>query len=143
MWWLLAALVLGAAIGIPLLVRSRRRGAWGRELAEAEGELAWFARELPPGLRRAGSRDQVAGGWAVATPRVAAAEDRLTLLEANAPDELGRTRARALRDASRLARQRMDQISAPGPHETWALDLDAVMADLEAALGPPAPAPPR
>jgi hypothetical protein len=30
----------------------------------------------------------------------------------------------------------MEQIVGPGPHDTWSLDLDAIMADLEAALGP-------
>ena len=52
-----------------------------RDLAEAEGELAWFARELLPELRQVGSREQVAGGWTVGQTRVAAAEDRLTVLE--------------------------------------------------------------
>ena len=140
-WWLLAAVLLGAAVAIPLLVRARRRKAWRRQLAEAEGELGWFARELLPELRRAMSREQVAGGWAISSARVAEAEDRLTVLESTAPDDAGQARARALRDASRLARGRMEDLVAPGPHDTWALDLDAVMADLEAALGPP-PEPP-
>jgi hypothetical protein len=136
LWWLLAAVVVGLAIGIPLLLRSRRRSAWRQQLAEAEGELGWLARELLPGLRRAHSREEVAGGWAVASPRVTAAEDSLTALESTAYDDGGRDRARALRDASRLARQRMEQLLAPGPQDTWALDLDTIMADLEAALGP-------
>ena len=85
--------LLGAAIGIPLLLRSRRRAAWRAELAEAEGELAWAARELLPGLRTTGSREQVAGGWAVGAPRVAAAEDRLTVLESSAYDDGSRARA--------------------------------------------------
>jgi hypothetical protein len=141
LWWLLAVLVLGAVVGIPLLIRARRRSAWRQELSAAEAELGWVARELLPGLRRVGSREQVAGGWAVGLPRVTAAEDQLTVLEASAPDEAGRERARALRDASRLARGRMEQLIEPGPHDTWALDLDAIMADLEAALGPPRVAP--
>jgi hypothetical protein len=137
LWWLLAAVVVGAIIAIPLLLRARRRNAWRRQLSEAEAELGWVARELLPGLRRVGSREQVAGGWAVGLPRVTAAEDQLTVLESSAFDDGGRDRARALRDASRLARARMEQLVEPGPHDTWALDLDAVMADLEAALGPP------
>jgi hypothetical protein len=141
LWWLLAAIVVGAIVAIPLLIRARRRKAWRRELSEAEAELGWVARELLPGLRRVSSREQVAGGWAVALPRVTAAEDRLTVLESSAFDDGGRERTRALRDASRLARARMEQLVEPGPHDTWALDLDAVMADLEAALGPPRPAP--
>ena len=88
-----------------------------------------------------GSVEQVAGAWAVAAPRVTAAEDALTVLEPTAPDDAGQERARALRDASRVARQRMEQLVAPGLHDTWALDLDAIMADLAAALGPPPAAP--
>jgi hypothetical protein len=136
LWWLLAVIVLGAVVAIPLLLRARRRTAWRRQLSEAEGELGWLARELLPGLRRAASREEVAGGWAVASPRVTAAEDELTVLESTAYDDGGRDRARALREASRLAGQRMAQLVAPGPHDTWVLDLDAIMADLEAALGP-------
>jgi hypothetical protein len=134
-WWLLAAVILGGVVAIPLVVRARRRNAWRQELVEAEGEVAWFARGLLPELRRAGSREQVAGGWAVGLPRVAAVEDRLTALESTAPDDAGRERARSLRDALRLARARMQQLIGPGPHDSWALDLDSMSADLEAALG--------
>jgi hypothetical protein len=141
-WWLLAAVLLGAAAAIPLLVRARRRKAWRLRLADAESGVRWFAADLLPGLRQVGSRDEVAGGWAVGSPRVADAEDRLTVLESTAPDDAGRERARSLRDATRLARERMEQLVAPGPHDTWALDLDAIMADLDAALGPARPAPP-
>ena len=87
MWWLLAAALVAAAVAIPLLLTRRRRDAWRRELSEAEGELAWFARELLPELRRATSLEQVAGGWAVASNRVTAAEDRLTALETTGPDD--------------------------------------------------------
>ncbi len=133
-WWLLAALILGTAVAIPLVVRARRRNAWRQDLAGAAGELAWFARELLPGLRQAGSREQVAGGWAVGQTRVAAAEDRLTVLESTAPDDAGREQAQSLRVASRQARARMQQVTTPGPHDTWALDLDAIIADLEGVL---------
>ncbi len=132
-WWLLAALILGTAVAIPLVVRARRRSAWRRDLAEAEGELAWFARELLPELRQVGSREQVAGGWTVGQTRVAAAEDRLTVLESTAPDDAGRERAVSLRDASRQARGRMQQFIGSGS-DTWALDLDAIIADLEVIL---------
>ena len=67
-WWALAALVLGSAVAVPLVLRARRRSAWGRALAEGEGEVAWLARELLPELRRGGSLEQVAGGWAVGAP---------------------------------------------------------------------------
>ena len=147
MWWVLAALVLGSAVAVPLVLRARRRSAWGRALAEGEGEVAWLARELLPELRRGGSLEQVAGGWAVGRTRVTAAEDRLTVLESTAPDDVGRERARALREASRRAQAGMERLTGSGPHDTWALDLDAVIDDLEHVLRPspdtsvPPPAP--
>ena len=45
-----------------------------------------------------------------------------------------------LRDAARQPGSGWTRLVAPGPHDTWALDLDTVMLDLETALGPP-PAP--
>jgi hypothetical protein len=136
-WVLAAALVLGCLVAIPLVVRARRRTAWRQDLASAEGELAWLARELLPELRRAGSREEVAGGWSVSQARVSAVEDRLTVLESSAPDDAGRARALVLRDASRAARAQMQRLLGPGPHDTWALDLDTVITDLESALRPP------
>ena len=135
-WWVLAALLLGSAVAIPLVVRARRRSAWRQALAEQEGEVAWLARDLLPELRRGGSVEQVAGGWAVGRTRVSAAEDRLTVLESTAPDDIGRERARALRDAVRRADAGMAQLTGPGPHDEWALDLDAIIDDLEHALRP-------
>lgn len=141
-WVLAAALVLGCLVAIPLVVRARRRTAWRQDLATAEGELAWLARELLPELRRAGSLDEAAGGWSVSQARVSAVEDRLTVLESSAHDDQGRSRALVLRDASRAARAQMQRLLGPGPHDTWALDLDAVITDLETALRPsPATAP--
>lgn len=82
----------------------------------------------------------MAGGWAVASNRVTAAEDRLTALEPNAPDDAGAARARALRDAARLARTRMERTTSGTPG-TSMLDLDDIMADLDAALGAPPTSP--
>jgi hypothetical protein len=133
-WWLLGAVVVGSIVGIPLVLRARRRSAWRQELATQEGELAWFARELLPGLRRAGSREQVSGGWAVGQARVSAAEDQLTVLESTAPGQADRQRARSLRDAVRHARVGIERLTGPEPTDMWALDLDAIIADLEVAL---------
>lgn len=141
-WWLAGALVAAALVAVPLVVRSRRRTAWDRDLAAAEGEVVWLARELLPELRRAASREELAGGWTVSQARVATAEDRLTVLESSAPDEPRRERSRALRDASRASRAQMQRLLGPGAHDTWALDLDAIIIDLETALRPTPAAPP-
>jgi hypothetical protein len=135
-WWLLAALLLGFAVAIPLVVRARRRNTWGQALVAEEGEIAWFARELLPELRRGGSVEQMAGGWAVGRTRVTAAEDRLTVLESTAPDDIGRERTRSLRDAVRRANAGMTQLTGPGPYDERALDLDVIIDDLEHALRP-------
>ncbi|MGH8833959.1 MAG: hypothetical protein ACRDWG_03015 [Actinomycetes bacterium] len=134
LWWLLAALAVALAIGIPLLMRARRRQAWRSDLAAAEGEVAWFARMLIPELRRAGSADQVAGGWSVASSRVTALEDRLIALETSAPDDADRARARALRDAVRASRVNLEELVRSGATDTLIRDLDAVAARLETAL---------
>lgn len=138
-WWLLGVLVVGAVVAVLLVLRAGRRRAWRQEVDEAEGELAWLARELLPGLRQSGSREQVAGGWSVSRERVAAAEDRLTVLEASAPTEADAQRARSLRDAVRAAQGRMEQLTRPEPVDTWMPELDAVIADLETALRPDPP----
>jgi hypothetical protein len=131
--------VVAAGVGIPLLVRSRRRGAWDDELAAAEAEVAWFARVLVPELRQGDSAAHVRGGWAVAEPRVVAAEDQLTALEASAADEARRTRARTLRDAVRSAGDRLRGLGeADGVGAL--LELDQVAGTLETALAEPAPA---
>lgn len=142
-WWVAAALVLGCIVAIPLVARARRRASWRRRLDRMESEVEWFARDLLPALRAAGSHEEMAGGWAVSQARLTVAEDELTVLESTAPDEAGRTRARSLRDASRHARSRMQQLVAPGPHDTWALGLDTLMIELEGKLHPTtSPTPP-
>jgi hypothetical protein len=134
LWWLLAAGALAIAVAVPLLVRARRYRAWGADLTAAEEEVAWFARVLVPELRQAGSADQVAGGWAVGSSRVSAVEDRLTALEASAPDDAGRARALTLRDAVRVSRGHMERLVGSAATDTVMRDLDAAAAELEAAL---------
>ena len=138
-WWLLAALVAGLAIGVPLVVRSRRRRAWQSDFATSQAEATWMTRELLPGLRRAGSREQVAGGWAVSSARVGALEDDLTALEATAPTDSQRARARALRDAVRAGRVRVEALVVPGSDDSTSAVLDGVTNDLELALRPAGP----
>jgi hypothetical protein len=136
-WVALGVLVVSVATGAWLLVRARRRRSWLTRLQGTRVDVAWFARELLPQLRASGSLDRVAGGWQVALPRVAAAEDQLTVLESSAPTRDDAVRARQLRDAVRSARAKMETLSGPGRHDEWALDLDDVTALLVLALGPP------
>ncbi len=116
-WWALAGLLVAAAIATPLLVRSHRRQVWRADFATAEQEAAWFARELVPELGRSGSLDQVEGGWTVGADRVTAVEDRLTALEASAPDDATRTETRTLRDAVRASRGRVEELLQSGDPE--------------------------
>jgi hypothetical protein len=142
-WWLigLAVVAIGALV-IWLVTRSKKRNAWQADLREAEAEVDWFAHTLLTGLRSSGSLEQVVGGWHVGATRVAAVEDRLTVLESSASQDEDRIRARGLRDAVRLARGRMEELATPGPHDSWALDLDDTIANLETAFGPTPPAQP-
>jgi hypothetical protein len=141
-WWLLAALAVGAVAAVTaLVVRTRGKHRWLEELRTVVDEVGWFAHELLPELLRSTTLDQVVGGWNVASGRVGAAEDRLTALEASAPTDADQARARTLRDAVRRARQRLDSLALVAPHDTWALDLDDVMDDLETALVPSATPP--
>ena len=135
-WVALALLVVAAIVGTWLLVRARKRRSWLTRLNAAKAEMAWFARELVPQLRASGSIDRVVGGWQVAAPRVASAEDQLTVLESSTHHEEDAARALQLRDAVRSAREKMETLSGPGSHDEWALDLDDVMALREVALGP-------
>lgn len=140
-WWLLGALVVALAVGVPLLVRARRRSAWQERLTAAEAEVAWFARELVPALRRDTSVDRLAGAWAVSSQRVVAAEDLLTSLVATAQDDARRARATELRDAVRAGRSRVESLAVGQDVSELALDLDEVAAGLEAALRPAPPTP--
>jgi hypothetical protein len=101
----------------------------------AEQEVAWFARVLVPELGQSGSLDQVEGGWTVGANRIDAVEDRLTALEASAPDDLTRTETRTLRDAVRASRGRVEELLQSGNSAAIFPTLNEVVAQLEAALG--------
>jgi len=136
LWWLLGALVVAAGVAVPLVARARRRGAWDGDLAAAEGEVAWFSRVLLPELRQGGTAEHVRGGWTVAEARVVAVEDRLTTLQASAPDDVRRARARTLRDAVRSGGDRIRGLGKADRVATL-LEFDQVAATLEAALAQP------
>jgi hypothetical protein len=127
--------LLAAAIATPLLVRRHRRQVWRADFATAEQEVAWFARVLVPELGQSGSLGQVEGGWTVGADRIAAVEDRLTALEASAPDDATRTGTRTLRDAVRASRGRVEELLQSGDPEAISPTLNEVAAELEAALG--------
>ncbi|HEY2880673.1 hypothetical protein [Nocardioides sp.] len=137
-WWLaLVVLVVGALVAVLLVRRARRGRTWRSDVATAEREVGWFARDLVPQLRGSGSLAGVAGGWTVAAPRVSALDDRLTHLVTTAPGEEERARATALRDAVRTARDRIAALVSAGGPATWSLDLDGAQAPLLAVLVPP------
>ena len=120
-----------------MIVRARRRKAWLADLSASQAEVAWFARVLIPQVRGAGSPEAAAGAWRVAgEDRVTEVEDRLTALEASAPDEASSGRALVLRDAVRAARARMATVVTTSTEQTLARDLDEVAAQLEVALPP-------
>ena len=134
LWWLLGTILVVVAIIVPLLLRARRRREWHDDLAAAEREVAWLARSLVPELRRAASPDQAVGAWSVEASRVSALEDRLTELAATARDDAGRSRALGLRDAVRSAGRQLNVLVEARQFNTLVYDLDAVAAELEAAL---------
>ena len=135
--WLLFAVLVAAAVGVPLFRRLRRRSSWTDQVEAATGEVAWFARELIPQLGQQTSVDLVAGGWHLSRARVVAAEDALTGLAATAPDAQGTGQARVLRDAVRQARAMLDAGTAPGAVTAIGVELAAAAGTLEAALAPP------
>jgi hypothetical protein len=98
--------------------------------------VAWFARVLVPELAQSASLDQVEGGWAVGANRIAAVEDRLTALEASAPNDSTQTATRALRDAVRASRGRVEELLLQsGDPEAISPTLNEIAAELEATLG--------
>jgi hypothetical protein len=132
LWWVIAAAAV--VVGISLLLRRHRRAAWREELAAAEDDVVWLARSLLPELRRAASPEQAAGGWLVGSARVSGLEDTLTRLEATAPDDGARNRARRLRDAVRTADRQLPAVVAVNQLDTFRSSLDMVVAGLENAL---------
>jgi hypothetical protein len=135
LWWVLAAVL--AALAAWLAVQARRRNAWDAELAPVEAEIDWFGRELLPQLQQTGTPDALAGGWHVSAARVEAAEDRLTGLEASAPDQTRAARARTLRDAVRTSRSDVDTLVANRDQASTPVVLAEATTRLLAALDPP------
>jgi hypothetical protein len=135
-WWLVVGLaVVAGVVALVLVPRARRRRAWDAELTEAENEMGWLVREFLPQLQTAGSAEVVAGVWQVGAGRVTLVEDQLTRMESAAPDDGRAHQARALRDAVRAARQRMeillrspDPATLPGEVASIATELSVSLA---------------
>ncbi len=134
-WLLLAVLVL-AAVAIPLLIRSRRHRAWQADLADAEREVNWYAHDLLPTLLRAGTAEGARGAWDVGRDRVVAVEQRLTALAESARNDADRDRAVALHDAVQQSRDRTSRAAA-GDSPDLPREIGLVVADLDSALRPP------
>jgi hypothetical protein len=137
---LLVLALIGALIG--WLLASRRRNQWAEQLDAATAEVAWVARTLVPQLQQQPAVEEVAGGWAVAVPRVVSAEDKLTELEASAPDTDQAARARTLRDALRAGRARIDATTQSQDLAAVHGELAGVTASLEEAMRQASPEPP-
>jgi hypothetical protein len=137
-WWLLIpVLVLAAILGLLLKRRSGKRRTWRDQLATAEGEVGWFARDLVPQLRQTGSAAGVSGGWSVAAPRVTSLDDQLSRLVTTAPGDEDRARVIALQAAVRTARDQVNGVVAAGDANVqWSLDLDEMQTGLLAVLIP-------
>ncbi len=133
-WILLAALVIAAAVAIPLLVRSSRRGTWRSELADAEREVGWYAHDLLPTLLRTSSADELRGAWDVGRPRVTAVEQRLAALTESAPTDADRLRAEELHTAVQQTGEQISRLAAGGEPDIQH-GLAVVAADLDTALG--------
>ena len=119
-WVALALLAVVATLATWLLVRAHRRRSWLTRLATTRAEVEWFAWELIPQLRRSGSVERVAGGWEVAVPRVAAAEDQLTILESSGRRQEDAASRGSCGTPSGRRGRRVETLSGPGTHDEWA-----------------------
>jgi hypothetical protein len=140
LWWVLAALL--AALAAYLILRARRRAAWDAELAEAEAEVSWLGRELLAQLQQTTTTDALAGGWQVSAARVREVEDRLTGLEASAPDEQRAARATELRDAVRSSRTDVETLISTRDQAGTPVVLATATSRLLEVLNPTPPPPP-
>ena len=135
-WWLVVVLVLvGGIVALVLARRARRRRAWDAGLTAAENETVWIVREFLPQLQTAGSAEVVAGVWQVGAGRVTLVEDELTRMESAAPDDARAQRARALRDAVRAARQRMEILLRSPDPATLPGEVASIATELSVSMG--------
>jgi hypothetical protein len=140
---LLALLLLAALIGIPLWLRARgREQRWTEEFDAAAAEVTWLCRTVIPQLQQQSPSTQVAGGWAVALPRVVAAEDKLTALESSAPDQDHAARARVVRDGLRSAHTRLDSVAQSVDPAVISSELAGTAASLEQVIDTVTPSSP-
>ena len=134
-WWLLGLILLGAVIATALVLHRRnQKRAWAGRFAAAQGEVVWLARDAVPRMAQAPTPAQMAGGWRIEGPRVAALQDALTTLEATALDDPDRSRATTLRDAVRTSSMQLSALDTiDNPAAAMGL-LQSAAAGLETAL---------
>jgi hypothetical protein len=116
-------------------VRAHRRAKqWDADFTAATSEVRWFAHEIIPQLAAAPSAAQMQGGWRVASPRVAAVEDKLTAMAAAANNDTRRARAGTVRDAVRAARANLDALDPSAERGVMADQLQVTGVELQRAL---------
>ena len=144
--WLLIGLGLLAAAGVVVALRRRReRAAWSEAVAEPVRDAQWLRDSLVPTLLAQGA-DGRAGTWAIGRPRVITLEQRLTGLQADAPDPETAGRVVALTAAVQTLRRVLDDSATTtgfgGAATTAALQQSQLELDEAArALHPSSPPP--
>ena len=101
-----------------------------------------MGRELLAQLQQTTTTDALAGGWQVSAARVREVEDRLTGLEASAPDEQRAARATELRDAVRSSRTDVETLISTRDQAGTPVVLATATSRLLEVLNPTPPPPP-
>jgi hypothetical protein len=145
LWLLLALLLIAGGIAWYVLAgRARSRKAWAAQLDAATGEARWLSTVLVPTIEQAATDDERRGAWAVARPRVVAAQDRLALLRTSAPDEMTGVQIDRLSSGVTGVRESLDALSIAATPQLVSEArgaLGAANRQLADAL-PPVPPPP-
>lgn len=145
LWLLLLLGLLAAAAGTVVALRRRRdRAAWSEAVAEPVRDAQWLRDSLVPTMLTQ-SPDGRAGTWAIGRPRVLTLEQRLTGLEAEAPDAETWGRVVTLTAAVQALRRVLDDAATTsgfgGAATTAALQQSQLELDEAVrALHPPPPA---
>ena len=144
-WWLLAALAVALAVGIPLLVRSRRSKAWrASDLAAAEQEVVWLVPGAVCPVFSAPARES--RRWADGPSRPIAYS--LSTTGSRASRQLPRTTpagsvlARCATPYEWLA-VAWTASATSATDQSASAEVGGIASDLASTVWPPEPAPPR